>query len=263
MNKNLKHFILFFILSTVAYSQGHLNTILGYPDSLGFIIERPQYVISYSDKLNSARWASWYIDKDCYGPVKRFSGQFITDTTLPENYTVIRHSDYTNSGFDRGHLVRSEERTQTVEDNKATFFLTNVIPQRPELNRNIWLQLENYCKKLAKEESKQLFVVAGGEYSNKPRRINKKVAIPRNCWKVVLVLDSGKTVNDIDTNTQIIAVMMPNNKRIKKTENWEKFLTTAREIEQSTGFNFFSNINFDIQEIIENRKYRFTVVEEQ
>jgi len=258
----MKPLILFFILSTVAYSQVNLNTVLGYPDSLGFIIERPQYVISYSSELNSARWASWYVDKNSFGTVKRFKGNFITDATLPANYTIIRHSDYTNTGFDRGHLVKSEERTQTVEDNKATFYLTNVIPQHPNLNRKIWAQLENYRKKLAKD-NKQLFIVAGGLYSENLQRINEKIAIPDSCWKVILILDSGKNVADIDTNTQIIAVMMPNDSTSKNFKDWKIFLTTARSIEQSTGFNFFPKINFDIQEIIENRKYRFTAVAEQ
>ena len=251
----MKPLILFFVISTVAYSQVNLNTVLGYPDSLGFIIERPQYVISYCSELNSARWASWYVDKNSFGTVKRRKGDFIADTTLPATYTIIRHSDYTNTGFDRGHLVKSEERTQTIEDNRATFYLTNVIPQHPNLNRRIWAQLENYRKKIAKE-NKQLFIVAGGLYSENPQRINGKVAIPDSCWKVILILDSGKTVNDIDTNTQIIAVMMPNDSTSRNFTDWQEFLTTVRHIEQATGFNFYPKVTPEIQAIIENRKYR-------
>jgi len=245
----------FFLLSTVAYSQGNPNTVLGYPDSAGFIIDRPQYVISYCGELNSARWASWYVDKNSYGSVKRFKGNFITDTTLPTYYTIIKHSDYTHSGYDRGHLVKSEDRTKTKEDNRATFFLTNVIPQEPNLNRGIWLKLEDYCKNLAQKQNKQLFIVAGGLYSNNPQKINNKIAIPDSCWKIILILDSGKTINDIDTNTQIIAVMMPNDSTSKNFEYWKCFLKTTRQIEKSTHFNFFPKVNSQIQAIIENRKY--------
>lgn len=264
-NLQIKLTFLFLLSSFAAYSQNSQNTIslniiLGYPDSAGYIIERPQYVISYSDKLNSARWVSWHIDKSYYGSVKRYSGNFITDTILPKNYAIIKHSDYTNSGYDRGHLVRSEERTKTKEDNKSTFYLTNVIPQVPDLNRKIWLQLENYCKKLCREGNKKLYVVAGGKYSENPQLIKSKIAIPDSCWKVVLILDSGKTINDIDTSTQIIAVMMPNNSKIKQSKNWYEFLRTAREIEQSTGFNFFSIVPIEIQNVIENRKYKNAII---
>ena len=254
-------FVCLFILNSfIAYSEDDLNILLGYPDSLGYIIKRPQYVISYSQDLNSARWVSWYVNKDCYGMIKRYSGSFITDTTLPETYTIIKHSDYNKSGYDKGHLVRSEERTQSEEDNKATFYLTNIIPQYPDLNRKIWLHLEDYCKKLCKEENKQLFIVSGGKYKKRYKKINNKIAIPDSCWKVVLILDSGKTINNIDTNTQIIAVMMPNKAvKIKSTQKpiiWSKFLTTTKKIENSTGFNFFPNIKPEIQEVIENKKYK-------
>ena len=186
---------------------------------------------------------------------QRFKGNFITDTALPVDYTVIRHSDYTKSGFDRGHLVKSEDRTQTLEDNRATFYLANVIPQTPNLNRRIWSQLENYCKQLAKDSNKILFIIAGGQYSENPKRINNKIAIPDSCWKVVLILDNGKSIADIDTNTQIIAVMMPNISEIDKTIKWQDFLTTTRKIEQSTGFNFHRYVSEKIQNIIENKKY--------
>jgi DNA/RNA endonuclease G (NUC1) len=67
-------------------------------------------------------------------------------------------------------------------------------------------------------------------------------------------------VNDIDTNTQIIAVMMPNNPKIEKTERWESFITTVRRIEETTGFNFYRNIEQEIQDIIENREYKIEKV---
>jgi endonuclease G len=252
----MKPILLFFILSTVAFAQPNPNTVLGYPDSAGFIIDRSQYVISYCGDLNSARWASWSVDKNCYGKAKRFRGNFITDTTLPENYTIIKHSDYTNTGFDRGHLVKSEDRTQTPEDNKTTFFLTNAIPKTPALNRGVWAKLENYCKNLCKKNNKTIFVIAGGLYSENSQKLNEKIAIPDSCWKVILILDSGQTVADIDTNTQTIAVMMPNNFTIDKTKKWYDFLTTVRAIEQSTGFNFYRYVEEEIQAIIENRIYK-------
>jgi len=252
----LKHFIIFFVLNSFAYSADNPNAVLGYPDSLGYIIERSQYVISYSAELNSARWVSWYVDKNCYGTVKRYIGNFITDTNLPIEFYKVKHSDYTNSGYDRGHLVRSKERTQTDEDNKATFYLTNIIPQYPDLNRKIWLQLEDYCKDLCINESKQLFIISGGKYRKRPKKIKNKISIPDSCWKVVLILDSAKTINDIDTNTQVIAVMMPNDSTVTKYKDWLEFSTTTKQIEQSTGFNFFSKLKPEIQTVIESKKYK-------
>lgn len=67
----------------------------------------------------------------------------------------MKHSDYTNSGYDRGHMVRSEERTATDIDNKSTFILTSILPQTPKLNQQTWLSLEyaceDWCKKIIKK----------------------------------------------------------------------------------------------------------------
>jgi endonuclease G len=224
---------------------------------LGFVIDRPQDVVSYCGDLNAARWVSWRVVKEDYGPAKRFGGNFITDRSLPRSYAVIRHSDYTGSGYDRGHIVRSLERTRNDEDNKSTFLLTNIIPQVPSLNRDVWLQLELYCEMLAKERDKQLFIVSGGRYSADPKRLKGKIAVPDSCWKVVLVLDKGKTV--VDVNTEIIAVMMPNNATVGNSV-WKDYLTTTRAIERSTGFDFFAKVEQRVQDVIENRKYLHSTI---
>lgn len=242
-------------------AQGEKNTALGIPKAKTklkakneFIINREQYTLSYNSMLNSANWASWYASNDSYGKVKRYKGKFISDTTLPISFTTVTHSDYTNSGYDRGHIVRSKERSKTIEDNKSTFILSNIIPQTPDLNRGIWLKLEKYCKKLCFSNNKQLFIIAGGKYSKKPDKINNKIAIPDSCWKVILILDKDNDINNIDTSAQIIAVMQPNINGIRD-DDWQKYITTARKIERSTGYNFFSKIDDKVQDIIEKRKY--------
>ncbi len=260
MHKKLIITIFIFLYSFSLFAQGEKNIAFGIPKAKSktkneFIINREQYTLSYNSTLNSANWVSWYVSTDYYGKVKRFVGNFIADTTLPIDFTSVTHSDYTNSGYDRGHLVRSEERTKTIEDNKSTFILSNIIPQTPDLNRGIWLKLENYCKQLCFLENKQLFIIAGGKYFKKPNKINNKIAIPDSCWKVVLILDKGKEAKDIDTSAKIIAVMMPNIYGIRN-EDWQKYITTAKKIERSTGYDFFKEIPIKIQNIIEGRRYK-------
>ena len=71
------------------------------------------------------------------------------DDMLPAGWYRVQDHDYAGSGYDRGHMVRSEERTRSPEDNKTTFYLTNVLPQTHELNAGPWLRLEDYCQDLA------------------------------------------------------------------------------------------------------------------
>lgn len=216
-----------------------------------YIIIRQQYALSYNYKLGTPNWVSWEMNSNWFGDVERYEGNFITDNELPSNYTKIKHSDYTNSGYDRGHLVRSEERTKTVEDNKSTFLMTNIIPQTQDLNRGVWLNLEYYLENLCKKENKQIFVISGGIYSS-GTKINNLVAIPDTCYKIAVVLDKGQSRKDITKNTRVIAVKMPNIEGIR-SDKWEKYTTTIDAIEYSTGYDFLNYIKDDIENILESK----------
>lgn len=230
-----------------------VNTTLGVPadqDSADdYIIIRPQYVLSYNPNRNVANWVSWNLDSSWYGNVPRYSGNFITDTSLPDSFYKVKHSDYTNSGYDRGHMVRSEERTKTVEDNKSTFLLTNILPQRPDLNRGVWLNLENYCEDLCKKENKELFVIAGGIFHSE-NKIKDLVAVPDSFFKIIVLLNRDESLQSITDTTKIIAVVMPNKNGIRN-EPWWNYVTTVRRVEQSTGYDFLSNVKKEIQEVVE------------
>lgn len=235
----------------------NINVALGIPTDQDFsddhLIKRAQYVISYNKYRNVANWVSWNLDSSWYGDAPRYSGNFITDTSLPDSFYKVKHSDYTNSGYDRGHMVRSEERTRTVEDNKTTFLMTNIIPQHPDLNRGVWLNLEYHCENLCKKEKKKLFVIAGGVYHSE-NRVKNAAAIPDSCFKIIVVLNSSEEIESITDSTVVIAVMMPNFAGIRN-EKWQNYLTTIRRIENSTGYNFLSNLSEKLQNSIENRSY--------
>jgi len=219
------------------------------------IICRPQYVLSFCPKKNTANWVAWNLNSDWYGDVPRYKGNFISDTLLPDTLYRVKHSDYTNSAYDRGHLVRSKERTKTAEDNKSTFFLTNIIPQTPDLNQGVWLKLELFCETMCTKENKNLFIYSGGIFhSDSTLKGEGKVAVPDSCFKIILILKQGEGPKKATKKTKVIAVVMPNKQGVRR-DPWEEYVTTVRHIENSTGYNFFSNLDDELQEILENKKF--------
>lgn len=265
--KNVVGFILIFlILQITSFSQNlpqsHVNSsihvALGVPkdadESDDNIINRAQYVLSYNYSRNVPNWVSWELNKKWYGKAIRYKGRFITDKTLPSDFYRVNHSDYTGSGYDRGHMVRSEERSKNAKDNKSTFYLTNIIPQKEDLNRGVWLDFEMFCEKLCKEENKELFVIAGGIFHT-DNSIDELVSIPDSCFKIVVILESNQTIIDINENTPVIAVVMPNINGIRKNK-WETYITTVKQIENSTGYDFLSKIKQNIQAVLEIKKYQ-------
>lgn len=259
-----KFFYLIFIFQILIFSFGFsqnpksfINVELGIPYDNSplddYLIFRTQYVLSYNKDKCVTNWVSWNLNSSWYGDVPRYSKKFITDSTLPQGFCRAKHKDYSNSGYDRGHLVRSEERTNTSEDNKATFILTNVIPQTGDLNRGPWLALERYCEDLCKKKNKELYVIAGGIFHSS-KKMNNKITIPDSCFKIIVVLDKGKKLKAVNYSTQIITVAMPNINGIRNAD-WHSYINTVDKIEYSTGYNFLSNIPETIQSKLEKKKW--------
>lgn len=221
-----------------------------------YLMRKPQYALSYNPGRHVANWVSWELNRGWFGAVPRHKGKFLEDRELPQGFKRANHDDYTGSGFDRGHMVRSEERTRTNEDNRSTFFMTNILPQYHDLNAGPWLRLEEHCEKLAKREGRELFIMAGGVFPPSKRvsdKIGKGVAVPKTFFKIVVVLEPGQTAKDVRSSTAVIAVLMPNETGIMD-EGWEKYRTSVDEIEKRTGYEFLSAVPESVQRVIEARK---------
>lgn len=218
-----------------------------------YILKRAQYILSYNNNKHNPNWVSWNLSDYWYGDAERHKGQFMPDPDLPKELYRVVHRDYTNSGFDRGHMCRSEERTRNDEDNTTTFYTTNLLPQYHELNAGPWLRLEDMCQTLCKRYKKELYVIAGPIYSKDMGTIGNGVAVPSECFKIIVVLEKGQSVKDVTENTRIIAVRMPNSRDIEQSQ-WRNYETTVRDIEKATGYNFLSNLPQALQDKIENNK---------
>jgi endonuclease G len=218
-------------------------------DADNYLMVNSAYALSYNNSRGSANWVAWRIAASDFGEAER-QNDFRPDPNLPKSFTRITPTDYTGSGFDRGHLCPSADRSSSPEANSQTFYMTNMIPQTPDLNRNVWNDFETYSRDLVKKGKVDLYVVAGC-YGEKGK-LKKKVAVPTNCWKLVVAVPPDADFSAVNENTQVIAVDMPNAPNLGKTD-WRKFRTTVRAIEQKTGYNFLSNVPQNLQDLLETR----------
>ncbi len=217
------------------------------PDN--FLVVRNAYALSFNNSRGIANWVAWRISENDFGAAER-QNNFRPDPGLPKNLTRVTPTDYTGSGFDRGHLCPSADRSSSEQANSETFLMTNIVPQTPDLNREVWENLESYSRALVKKGKVDLYIIAGA-YGEKGK-LKKKVSIPTNFWKVIVAVPQGASVSAINENTHIIAVDMPNASGIAGTD-WRKFRTTVRAIEQRANVNLFSALPQNLQETLENR----------
>ncbi|MBC7806038.1 MAG: DNA/RNA non-specific endonuclease [Akkermansiaceae bacterium] len=216
-----------------------------------YLIQRPQYALSYNDSLRFPNWVAWHLTKSDVGDLDR--GPFQPDPSLPESFVRVVPSDYSGSGYSRGHNCPSKDRTTTRADNDAVFYMSNMTPQAQGMNGGPWADLESYSRDLTKDGS-ELFIYCGHGFSKKSRKtIGKaKVAVPDFGWKIVVVVPpaTGKQVSlaatdplrRISGNTRVIAVRMPNINTISK-KSWREFRTSVEDIESATGLRFFDALS--------------------
>ena len=218
---------------------------------------RSQFSFSYNPVRGSPNWVSWNINKTQFGPVPRCDC-FSEDASLPE--PRVHDVDYINSGYSRGHMVQSESRTTTTQENAATFLMSNIVPQAANNNEGPWLKFENYLNDLARQQNKEIYVIAGGEYGPSPETLNNagKIQIPEYTWKVAVILDAGEgllSVNGLD-DLRVLAIRIPNLLAATvdiKPDPWEKYEVTVDAIEAAVGYNVLDALADQIEIAVESK----------
>jgi endonuclease G len=218
-------------------------------------IERDQYVLSYSDAKGIPNWVCWNLTASDIGSTKRLQ-HFDPDPDLPGGFHRVKHDDYTGSGFDRGHMCPSKDRSDSAANNTTTFYTTNIVPQSPACNRGAWEKFESHCRSLSRGGT-ELYIAAGphgqgGAGEKGPRTTvgkSSEVVVPAAVWKVVLVLPSKNEAPT--TSSRSLAVWMPNDQTVG--EDWKAYSVSIAEVESRTGYKFYPTLAKDIAAPIKSR----------
>ncbi len=219
-------------------------------DPNNYLLVNNYFALSYNRDKAIPNWVAWRISKAELGNFPRPNPDpFRPDDRLPKSWTRVTPSDYTGSGFDKGHLCPSADRSGSTDGMSATFLMTNMTPQFGDLNRGPWQKIEAYLRTLVTRGS-DVYIFAGvyGERG----KLKKKVSVPTNDWKIAVAVPRGAPISAINADTRVIAVDMPNVKGILRAD-WQLYRTTVRQIEQRTGYNLFSNLPPDLQDTLENK----------
>ncbi len=225
------------------------NAVTNVNQPNNYLMEKPQYSMSYSRDNGGPNWVSWHLDSSWLGSAPR-QDDFRADTTLPTGWYRVLATDFSGSGFDRGHMCPSADRTITIAANSATFLMTNMIPQLPANNQGVWADLESYSRTLV-SQGNELYIISGGQ-GLQYFIANGHVAVPAQTWKVIIVLPVGSNdVSRVTTSTRTIAVVMPNSGTIGN--DWRAYRVSVDQVEAITGFDFFSNVPSGIQAVIEGQ----------
>jgi len=217
-----------------------------------YLMTKAQYSLSYNRSTATPRWVAWRLDSSWIGSAPR-QDDYRPDPALPAGWYQVTDNDYSGSGYDRGHMCPSGDRTRSIPDNSATFLMTNFLPQLSANNQGPWEELETYCRTLA-NQGNEIYIFSG-PLGSIGTIAQGRIVVPQYTWKVVLILPNGN--NDlarVNRGTRAFGIVVPNFPPLNINAPWRQFRVTVDAVENLTGYNFFSEVPKNTQEIIERRR---------
>jgi endonuclease G, mitochondrial len=250
-----------FNVTISAQSAGENPLLLGNPSNattdvnfpLNYLMIKPQYSLSYNRDKRTPNWTAWRLDSTWIGTAPR-QDDFRPDTTLPAGWYQVLDSDYSGSGYDRGHMRPSGDTTRSIPDNSSTFLMTNMVPQLAANNQGPWEDFESYCRTVV-AGGNEIYIMSG--VSGSIGNTASGITIPQFTWKVAVVLPNGNNdLQRVNKGTRVIGIWVPNftGTGLNINDVWRKYRVSVDSIESRTGLNFLSQVPINTQTIIERRK---------
>lgn len=105
------------------------------------VLDKKEFIIEYSSKYKGPVKVSYTIDKKVNELNLKKRPKFYKDPSLDIKIATVPE-DFTNTGFDRGHLAPDANFDYDEEVLNKTYSMANITPQYPNVNRKIWASLE-------------------------------------------------------------------------------------------------------------------------
>lgn len=141
-----------------------------------------------------ALWVAYPLNKSLISTGSR-TDYWATDPKLTTEEQPILYNAY-KGGYDRGHQLPSADRL-AYNDNKKTFYFTNMTPQLNSLNGYLWATLESQVRSWG-NKSDTLYVVTGCVVNGSTKKAydnnGKAVTVPVAYYKAILRYMSNSTV---------------------------------------------------------------------
>lgn len=157
-------------------------------------IECPNYTSYFDTVIKQPRVVVYSLYKGG-GSCKRYGFFFKNDK---DNIKTTTLSDYSKSGFDRGHLANAEDFAFDCVLEEYTFRYYNCIPQTRILNRGVWREKEITVRELSQTDTIRIVCFA--------RKFRKygTLYVPLICGKIVVKKDGTVFMWTFDQNGYLL-----------------------------------------------------------
>jgi len=219
-------------------------------DSAFVFIDNESFDIGYSESRQNPVWVGYYVGPSVVpGKFKR-PRTFQTDR---RTVSKVGHRDYTRSGYDRGHMAPNHAiATRYGAGGQAeTFRMSNIVPQKPDLNRQVWRRIEEMEADHWAVDLDGVWVITGPVF-DEDRQFLKKAApridIPDAFYKVVV---DEHIPEGLDApSPRVLAFLVPQD--VSGSESVIEFLVSVDWIEERTGLDLMPDLPDEVEAGIES-----------
>jgi len=213
------------------------------PQSISSVpISHIGYTLSYNLTTHCPNWVAWELTaEEANGRYPR-SNDYKEDPSIENAKDRVNEKAYSSVSYDRGHMCPAGDMKWSAEAMSASFYMTNMCPQDNSLNNGAWKRLEEACRRWAGYEGK-VYICCGPIFKGKEEVIdnNPQITIPSAFFKVVLSTKEG--------HEKAIGFYFENNDKRQTVGN---AVRTVDEIEEITGFDFFPQLDDEIENKVES-----------
>lgn len=227
-------------------------------DDSNFIFYR-NFIVNYDSGKRRVNWTIHRVTKnqiyqENQEPIKRsdYDFDFFPDSTLAVE-SKVKTGEYTNTGWDRGHMAPAADFKYDLEAMTESFVTTNIAPQSVGLNQHLWKELEMAIREFIKEKCNEAYIITGALYSNHYFRKCKNnqtsgypsIYVPYRFYKVVY--------SKIDNENHLYCFLI-NHSLYYTDKEFSAYQVSLDKIEELTAEDFFDKLEDAIENDIEAGK---------
>lgn len=231
---------------------GNVHLRWGLPGGSCTTLVKEHFITCHDNARRVPEWVIYHLTAADLARVEvERTDDFRADDEL-ETAERAELDDYRGSGYDRGHMAPAADFKRSRVAMSTTFLLSNMAPQRPQLNRGRWAMLEAEVRQLAADHGSvwiytgPLYLDSDGNPATSTETINRRVAVPSHFYKAVLC--------EHDTGAhEMFAYIMPNGVE-PVTGPLNDYVATVDEIEAATGLDLFAVLPDALERRLESRR---------
>ena len=228
------------------------------------------FALEYVADMKHSSWVAFSFDTITSQDNVQRENIWEQDDPNIDNSIEVTESMHKSDGYDKGHLVASEDRVYSADANRQTFYYANISPQIGSFNGKYWAALEKRVQTWGRSTQQNVYDKV---YLTKGGTLNKLLTnftgtVMANDKQYPTTDEFGKTkhglavpayyfmaiLSEKDGNYHAVGFYVPHTETLPQNPtagDFQVYAVTIDKLEEETGIDFFCNLPDVIEDEVE------------